>query len=655
MSLLIPIESKMEVFARTYSRDTNVEVRIGSSACTDGKTILVPPIPDQADPYLRLTTEMFTYHETGHVMTKDFTAVIDLNKLSYAKGDILNWVRDVVVEHTMETKYPGMKSKWTEFLTRFLQEKTNKEMASKGTPVIRKLMVTFYARCREKQLGADLGLIVPKTIQELFNAKLAKFIDPALAHHKVEDSVKLAEEIYDAIKNEEPPKPKEQKQNGKGKSSKGPKNPDESSGSSGESEEEIGDKDPSGDGDDKDPSDSSDEESDSDKDTGSGGEESDQGDTEPEDSDSADGEGSKGNNKSTPGSEEGSEELSDSEPGSDSKSGTGEHAEDGDGDDEIDPLSNKAKEALKQAREEMEKDTQTETIMEDAAEQVNQWASTNHLYREDVKDVVIKTDPRTAWDVEVAGYEEEGRKLTGYSGQRMKVLFVSEKAPRWQSNLRSGRLDTKKLHRLPVGSQDVCRRKMEGVYEDSAVWLVIDNSSSMNDKKDIAQPLLTSLAYDLDKMRIPFGAVGFTICSDCSTAANNGIRTQPCYLNLMKDFDEPYRKIRHRFVWPAFTNMTAELPAIKFGAYKLAERRETKKVLFIITDGGTCTGSTVLNSAMRNATKEFIERLLKAGVKVVGIGIQSTDMQYYCPDFIHVQELDKFALEFYSKLTKLIL
>jgi cobalamin biosynthesis protein CobT len=293
--------------------------------------------------------------------------------------------------------------------------------------------------------------------------------------------------------------------------------------------------------------------------------------------------------------------------------------------------------------------------MEDAAEEVNKWASTNHLYREDVKDIVTKTDPRTAWDVEVAGYEEEGRKITGYSGQRMKVLFVSEKAPRWQSNLRSGKLDTKKLHRIPVGSQDVCRRKMEGVYEDSAVWLVIDNSSSMNHKKEIAQPLLTSLAYDLDKMRIPFGAVGFTIHNNGSMQADQGIRTQPCYLNLIKDFDEPYRKIRHRFVWPSFTDMTAELPAIKFGAYKLAERRETKKVLFIITDGGTCTGSTILDAAMRNATKEFIERLIKAGVKVVGIGIQSTDMQFYCPDFIHVQELDKFALEFYSKLTKLIL
>ena len=608
MANFLPIESKMEIFAKTYSRDTQVEVLIGANACTDGKRIFVPPIPDQANPYLRLTTEMFTYHETGHVKTKDSKAVIDLKKSFFAKGDILNWVRDVVVEHTMETEYPGMAPKWAEFLTRFFQEKTNKEMANPASSVIRKLMITFYARCREKQLGQDLGLVVPKVIQELFNAKLAKFIDPVLAHHKVDDSVKLAGDIYEAIKNEEPPKPKEKKQNEK--KSKDPGSGNESA-----------------------PSDSSDEEGDSDKSPGSEGEGTDQDDTQPE----------------TGPKESGID--SDSEPG------TSGDVEDGESNDEVDPLSKEAKKALKKAREEMDQNTQTETIMEDAAGEINTWASSHHLYREaaGLKENIVRIQPRTAWDVEVGAYEAEGRKLTGYSGQRMKVLFISEKAPRWQGNLRAGKLDTKKLHRLASGSQDICRRKMEGVYEDSAVYLVTDNSSSMNSKKEIAQALLTSLASDLDKMRIPFGAVGFTIGRDNNVDAAHGIRTEPCTLNLMKDFDEPYRKVRHRFVWPSFCDLTAELPAIKFGAYKLAARRETKKVLFIITDGGTCVGSSVLADAMRDATKEFIERLLKAGIKVVGIGIQDTDMKYYCPDFIHVQDLDTFALEFYAKLTKLIL
>ena len=651
MNLLLPIESKMEVFARTYSRDTGVTVSLGSRACTDGKKIWVPPIPDQSDAYLRLTTEMFTYHETGHLRTKDSSAVIKLKGQCFAKGDVLNWVRDVVVEHTMETEYPGMANKWAEFLTKFVQLKTNKEMAS-NERAKRKLMLTLYIRCREKQLGVDLGLKVPKTIQEIFDAKLAKFVDPILAHSSVQDSITLAEQIHDELKIVEPPKPPKPKKEPKPSGNKSSKPEDT----------ENGDQD----GDNKDPSDSSEEESDGDESPASGGEGDDQDDPQPDGDQDNDGSGSgepdpddqdpeEQSGEGTGGSltgEGGPEEPSASEP----TPGTGDEEDDPDG-DSPDPLSPEAEKALKEVREDMENGEESPTIMEDATEQLNTWVENHHVYREapGLKDKIVIIPPRANWETEVAMYEEKGRQMTAYAGQRMKNLFVSEKAPHWQQNLRSGKIDTKKLHRLTIGCQDICKRKTVGVYEDSAIYLVCDHSGSMDGKKDIAQPLLTALASDLDKLRLPFGAVGFTTSNNNGAEANEGVRTTPCTLNLMKDFHEPYRRVRHRFVWPTFTDMTAELPAIKFAAYKLAERRESKKVLFIITDGGTSTGSMVLDSAMRDATKEFIQRLLRAGVKVVGIGIYDESMKFYCPDFILVDDLTTFATTFYSKLTKLIL
>jgi cobalamin biosynthesis protein CobT len=655
MSLLLPIESKMEVFARTYSKDTGVSVSVGANACTDGKRIWVPPIPDQSDPYLRLTTEMFTYHETGHVKTGDYPTFETLSKTGpKSKATVFNIVRDVVVEHTMETEYPGMVTKWTEFLKPFITKKTNKEMTSKATPVLRKLILLIYTRCREKQLGTDLGLVVPKEIQELFDAKLVKFVDPILNHSDVADSAKLTEEIYTAIK--EDIKPKEQKSNG----SKRQKSDDETGGSPRDGEEPM---DSDAEESDQDPEDGTSGSSGAasnddtgDEETGSSGQEDDQGDpsgdSPAEDPASTGGEGSEGDNESASGDKDGTEVHADSSVGSDDQQGSEED------DKEPDPLSKAAEDALKQAREELEDDnTDGKSIMDDAAELVNKYVAARHIYREapGLQENIVRIKPRPGWEFEVNLYEDSGRKMTGYSGQRMKVLFISEKAPHYQQNLRSGKLDTKKLHRLTTGCQDICKRKMAGVYEDSAVYLVIDHSGSMDSKREIAQPLLTALASDLDKLRIPFGAVGFTTDSDYGPEADHGVRSVPCTLNLIKDFEEPYRRVRHRFVWPSFTNNTAEFPAIKFGAYKLAERRETKKVLFIITDGGTAIGNPELNSAMRDATKEFIERLLRAGVKVVGIGIQDSNMAYYCPDFILVDDLTTFAATFYSKLTKLIL
>ena len=84
-------------------------------------------------------------------------------------------------------------------------------------------------------------------------------------------------------------------------------------------------------------------------------------------------------------------------------------------------------------------------------------------------------------------------------------------------------------------------------------------------------------------------------------------------------------------------------------------RRETKKILFILTDGQTQTDNYDLDNAMRNATKEYVDRLIRAGVKVVGVGILNTCIADYVTDFIHMNDLATFPTIFYAKLSKLLL
>jgi cobalamin biosynthesis protein CobT len=643
---LIPIESKMELFARVYSKDSGVTISLGPRAETDGKNIWVPPIPDQADKFLRLTTEMFVYHETGHVKTNDAPAFHSYTDTT--KQFVFNIVRDAVIEHVMETEYPGMAGKWREFLTTYIKQTTNKEMADPNTDVLRKLLLTLYIRCREQHLNADLGLQIPQEIQEVYDAKLAKYVPEIIKTTSVTDSQDLTERIFNDIKEDVPPEEKKPNEQGKGSS---------------------GQQDPSG----------------------SGAAGSDQSDPSGGGNDQAAGQDGIG---SPDGAVPNTSQGSDLQPGSDSSqggngspSGNGERKENGggnpagstpdpnqtpdgknvgggtdqdpgnrNGDNGTVKLSKEARKALEQARKEIEAGkTNTEGVFEQVAKDINQWAETNHLYRDvrNLQEDIVHQPKIPGWETEVARHEAKGREMTGYIGRKMKVLFISEKAPTWQHNLRSGKLDPRKLHKLSRGSLDVCKRKGESVYEDSAVYLVIDNSSSMNSKSPIAQGLLTSMASDLDKLRIPFGAVGFTSTSEY--AYGDGVRRNPCTLNLMKDFDDPYRRVRHRFVWPSNTKVTAEFPAIRFAAMRLAMRRETKRVLFVLTDGQTCTGDQVLNGAMRKAMAEYFKRLLKAGMKVVGVGIESNSLKDYIPDFIECNNLSTFAVEFYAKLTKLIL
>ena len=95
-----PIESKMEMFARVYSRDTGVKIVFGQGFSTNGKVITIVRLLDSADEWLRFEIEMGVYHETGHVITKDFpTFKRYTNK---TKKKIFNVVRDVTIEgHTM--------------------------------------------------------------------------------------------------------------------------------------------------------------------------------------------------------------------------------------------------------------------------------------------------------------------------------------------------------------------------------------------------------------------------------------------------------------------------------------------------------------------------------------------------------------------------
>jgi cobalamin biosynthesis protein CobT len=173
-------------------------------------------------------------------------------------------------------------------------------------------------------------------------------------------------------------------------------------------------------------------------------------------------------------------------------------------------------------------------------------------------------------------------------------------------------------------------------------------------KADIATNLLVSLAIELDNLRVPFEVMGFTT-KEYAHGITNGVRSFPIIINMVKKFEESFKRVKHKFVWPTVSDATVEFPCIKYAAQRLALRKETKKILFILSDGETASGANDLNSALRVATKEYIERLTRAGMYVVGFGIIDYHITYYCKDHIIINSLGNFAKEFYAKLSQIIL
>ena len=197
--MLLPIQSKMEIFARVYSKNMDVAIKMGPRFATNGKDIFVPPIMDQTDEWIRFETEVCVYHETGHIKTDDFPTFNEIK--NGAKRSIFNAVRDVCVEKTMQEEYKGLKKKWDSFLSRYVKEHTNDSLANPQISAFQKLTWIVYLRARELQNDCNYGLIVPKDIEEIYQKLLARFEkDLAFKNNTIKDSQRLTEKIFKVLK-----------------------------------------------------------------------------------------------------------------------------------------------------------------------------------------------------------------------------------------------------------------------------------------------------------------------------------------------------------------------------------------------------------------------------------------------------------------------
>jgi len=629
------IETTMEKIVRTYSRNFNIRIIFGDkfkSNCTD--TIWIPRIDDRADPYIRIKHEVVMLHENGHILYTDHNKGPQKNKQLF---DVYNSMEDARIEMLEEEEWQGIKYKRIDFLKEFVPREYNNKLPGNSS-LFWKVISLTYLRATEYRYGEDFGLKVPEKVQKLWEEKAEEFVIPVAKARTQSSILKLAKELYEKLKDTEPPKQEPQKGPGKSQGSQ------EKSQDSAEKPQEAQDdhneeKQDSEDGE-QDSKDSGDKEQNS-KDSGDDGEQDskDSGDGERDSKDSGDGERD---------SKDSGDEERDSEDGKqDSGNGKGSDKE-----------KDENKKAREELAEEIEDGERAKTLNEEMAEQVNRYADSTCTYREanGLKDRIVRSNANPGWEQKFRVYQGIGKKMVGYSASRMRTLFMSKKAPRWQSNLQSGRLNLRQIWN--DDKKDVFRRKTEGLGEDSAISMVIDYSGSMAGKRNtVASSLMIILSDELDKLRIAFEASGFVSNAiGDGYQAGKGIRTAPIDIHLLKAFEEPYRKVRHRFIGPrSFGGSTIDFPNIKFAAERLAMQPQTKKILFILSDGGTFCGNIIMDGVLLKAMKEYIERLMKAGFFVVGFGMENNSISNYCPDNIIVDNLDEFPKKFYRKLTDVLL
>lgn len=101
------VENSVERTARMLSREYGIRVVWkGSKAMTDGKTITLPVLPDDAPDELLEAVQGYLDHETAHIIFTDFKVFTD-PKLSEEQRFCINVVEDVRIEDCMGKLFPG--------------------------------------------------------------------------------------------------------------------------------------------------------------------------------------------------------------------------------------------------------------------------------------------------------------------------------------------------------------------------------------------------------------------------------------------------------------------------------------------------------------------------------------------------------------------
>ena len=106
-----PFENQLERLARTLTEQFGVQVQCGGDqACTDGRKILLPSVPEPMDSDLERMMVGFLDHEMAHVAFSNFKVVAGFSKRHPGGKGLLNAVEDAFVERAAIQRWPGVRA-----------------------------------------------------------------------------------------------------------------------------------------------------------------------------------------------------------------------------------------------------------------------------------------------------------------------------------------------------------------------------------------------------------------------------------------------------------------------------------------------------------------------------------------------------------------
>lgn len=244
--------------------------------------------------------------------------------------------------------------------------------------------------------------------------------------------------------------------------------------------------------------------------------------------------------------------------------------------------------------------------------------------------------------------------------QLERVLKVQENA-KWRVERERGMLDSRSLSKL--SSQPGYRTPFKDFTKTQtnnvAVQILVDMSGSMGGRMRTAKMATIAMGEALKDLGISFEVTGFystpdsrvaTIARSLEDRSRFNRMTERLELHIFKSFDtHSLTGIEKMFV--GAQNPDGE--CVIWAAKRLAERKEKRKILLVLSDGEPATGDSnrgILCSDLKNKVKA----IQKSGIECIGIGIETDCVKHYYPDFVVLNNVTDLPKKAMKKLSSLI-
>jgi cobalamin biosynthesis protein CobT len=213
----------------------------------------------------------------------------------------------------------------------------------------------------------------------------------------------------------------------------------------------------------------------------------------------------------------------------------------------------------------------------------------------------------------------------------------------------------------------VFRKRHETTSKDVAVSLVIDCSGSMSGSKiHTATQAAYALSSVLERIGISHEVVAFTtgqpaasygeLEAEAKKIGRGFTRIEALYMPILKGFNERLKtEVKERFGWLPNSRVlrnNIDGECVEIAARRLMARRESGKVMIVLSDGApACQGDM---QALQRHLKQVVKNIEKAGVKTVGIGIESSEVTKFYPKNIVLHNVSELPDRVIKELRHLL-